>query len=551
MDYKKNKIISKWKNYSNENEILISFTEKMQKFILESKLNFASVYVNSVLTIFDFERLVNDNSIDDKKLSKACYQIGFYFDTYKSDYEKSLLFFFKSLTIYERTNKFDLQIKALYSIALVYRKMKLFSKSLEFFKKIIKIAKLYGKKELTNAAVYNEMANIYQLQNNLIESIKYHNIALKIAEKNKNQDLIGNISNDIGNFYIFQKKYEEALHFYKISLNHTNKDDKRGIVSTKINIAYCVFKNGNVKAAIEQLEKLISLPEVKHMSEILNSIHYFLAEMYIEVNPRKANVYFHKYIDQMRKNHDKESEKRILKLQTKYELNQKEKEKEIFRKKNKEIEQVNEKLQKHQEHLRLINHILRHDLINNLTVAKSGLRLYEHSSDKKFIQEGYISLKKSLELISRMHELEHFLVHHSKLKEFSLKKIIEEVAEKYDQSKIILKGNANIWGDEAITSVFDNIIRNAFLHGNASHIDINVNKNTDSCEICISNDGESIPKEFHNEIFKQHFTRGETGNTGLGLYIVKKTMERYGGDVFVTNCNPKGVTFHLIYKCIS
>ena len=34
-------------------------------------------------------------------------------------------------------------------------------------------------------------------------------------------------------------------------------------------------------------------------------------------------------------------------------------------------------------------------------------------------------------------------------------------------------------------------------------------------------------------------------HTGLGLYIVKKNMERYGGDARVENNTPKGTVFVL------
>ncbi len=41
---------------------------------------------------------------------------------------------------------------------------------------------------------------------------------------------------------------------------------------------------------------------------------------------------------------------------------------------------------------------------------------------------------------------------------------------------------------------------------------------------------------------------GETGNTGLGLYIVRKIMENYGGCVHVEDNTPKGAVFVLALK---
>ncbi|RLI75450.1 histidine kinase, partial [Archaeoglobales archaeon] len=42
---------------------------------------------------------------------------------------------------------------------------------------------------------------------------------------------------------------------------------------------------------------------------------------------------------------------------------------------------------------------------------------------------------------------------------------------------------------------------------------------------------------------------GETAHTGLGLYIVKRVVERYGGDVSVEDNKPKGAVFVVRLRC--
>ena len=55
--------------------------------------------------------------------------------------------------------------------------------------------------------------------------------------------------------------------------------------------------------------------------------------------------------------------------------------------------------------------------------------------------------------------------------------------------------------------------------------------------------GMGIPDEIKFMIFKEGFYHGKSGHTGIGLHIVKKTIERYGGYIYVDDNKPKGVAF--------
>ncbi|MCK4694401.1 MAG: HAMP domain-containing histidine kinase [Candidatus Cloacimonetes bacterium] len=44
------------------------------------------------------------------------------------------------------------------------------------------------------------------------------------------------------------------------------------------------------------------------------------------------------------------------------------------------------------------------------------------------------------------------------------------------------------------------------------------------------------------------FIHGKTGHTGLGLYIVSKAMESYGGSVSIEDNQPNGSVFILTFR---
>ena len=99
--------------------------------------------------------------------------------------------------------------------------------------------------------------------------------------------------------------------------------------------------------------------------------------------------------------------------------------------------------------------------------------------------------------------------------------------------------------DEAINSVMDNLVRNAVVHGKTDRIDINIVLDDKTCTIEVSDFGVGIPDDYKSKIFEEGESFGETRGTGLGLYIVKKVIERYGGEIEVEDNKPKGTKFTI------
>ena len=210
-----------------------------------------------------------------------------------------------------------------------------------------------------------------------------------------------------------------------------------------------------------------------------------------------------------------------------------------------ERKRAEEELEVHREHLKLINQILRHDVLNDLTAVKSALRLYESSNDEEFLKEASRYVDRGVGTIKRMRELESIISSHKDLEFYDVKDVIKKVIENYRFIQFTVEGKCRVLADEALSSVIDNIVRNAIGHGKTDRIDIKIDKNERYCEVRIADYGVGIPDEIKDKIFEEEFKYGETGNTGLGLHIVKKAMENYGGSVYVEDNTPQGAVFVL------
>jgi len=102
--------------------------------------------------------------------------------------------------------------------------------------------------------------------------------------------------------------------------------------------------------------------------------------------------------------------------------------------------------------------------------------------------------------------------------------------------------------DDAIDSVMDNIVRNAVVHGGTDRIDISIEEKDDDCWMRIADYGKGIPDDIKLRIFGEGESFGEKRGSGLGLYIVKKVIERYGGTIEVEDNKPNGAVFIVKFK---
>ncbi len=216
-----------------------------------------------------------------------------------------------------------------------------------------------------------------------------------------------------------------------------------------------------------------------------------------------------------------------------------------------ERKKIEEELKVSREQVAMINKILRHDVTNDLTVIRSALRLYGESGEERLLKEASERVGKSVNLIRRMRELETFISSRRDLKLCNIGSTIKEVIKNYPSIRFTIEGRGQVLADEALSSVIDNIIANALIHGKADSLEIKIEKVRDMYEIRIADNGIGIPDEIKGRIFEEDFSHGEEARTGLGLYIVKKTMENYGGSVRVEDNTPKGSVFVLKLKGVN
>ena len=100
---------------------------------------------------------------------------------------------------------------------------------------------------------------------------------------------------------------------------------------------------------------------------------------------------------------------------------------------------------------------------------------------------------------------------------------------------------------DQMRSVFNNLIKNALQSvPSGQHVTIRVTLRTDlsSVFIDVADDGNGIPEDVREKIFRPNFTTKSTG-MGLGLSLTKTIVINAGGEITFDTEVGKGTTFHI------
>ncbi len=212
------------------------------------------------------------------------------------------------------------------------------------------------------------------------------------------------------------------------------------------------------------------------------------------------------------------------------------------------LKKAEEELRNGRERLKMLNKIIRHDIANDFIVIKSAINIFRRSSDEKMIDEIEKRVNKSLTTIDSYRKYESFIDLNQDLEEFEITESLNDIIAEFPNIEFNIHGKCKVFADNALDSVFTNLISNSIKHGNSTKIDIKISSEQNICKIKFMDNGTGIPDKIKNQIFDEGFFHGQTGNTGIGLHIVKKTIERYEGSIFVEDNEPGGAVFLITLK---
>ncbi|MDP2664499.1 MAG: HAMP domain-containing sensor histidine kinase [bacterium] len=214
------------------------------------------------------------------------------------------------------------------------------------------------------------------------------------------------------------------------------------------------------------------------------------------------------------------------------------------------------------EFVSIVSHQLRSPLSNikwGLEILLSGRAGKVEAGEAEYLQ----ILKENS---NRMHELISDLLVASRIEEgglilqkqeFSFKELLADIVAGFKPWITASNMHLNIEGDENISrvntdpsllrQVIQNLLDNAIRYGKSA-VSLRYLKKGRNVYFEVTDDGVGIPKEDQKFIFQRFFrsanaVKHQTEGSGLGLYIAKAMLEKFGGNIGFASEENKGSTF--------
>ncbi|MEO5357951.1 MAG: PAS domain S-box protein [Nitrospirae bacterium YQR-1] len=101
-----------------------------------------------------------------------------------------------------------------------------------------------------------------------------------------------------------------------------------------------------------------------------------------------------------------------------------------------------------------------------------------------------------------------------------------------------------------IKTMTENLIGNAIKYAKRL-IEIKLQQTADEVFLSVEDDGKGIAGEFHEKIFEEYFQAPESEKgTGLGLYSVKRVVEKHNGKISLKSTLNIGTCFEVKIPCV-
>lgn len=225
-------------------------------------------------------------------------------------------------------------------------------------------------------------------------------------------------------------------------------------------------------------------------------------------------------------------------------------------KRNKELKRINEELDK-------FVYSASHDLRAPLTSIMGLVNLAKQDGNTG---NTTLYLKMIEDSIGRLEHFINDIIDYSRNSSVAVKSSVidfnslldETISElKYLRENGDIKINVNIKGEKEFVTdsrrirvILNNLISNAIkyhdLKKSQKYVNIDISYNEQKANIVVSDNGSGIAQEHHQKIFDM-FYRASEGNdgSGLGLYIVKETLEKLNGTINLASKSDEGTTFTM------
>ncbi len=498
-----------------------------------------------------FSALNNERGIADATYSIAGVQ-------YKTDnFHQGLMSLMDCLVIYRKYNDYHNQSRVLKSMGTIYEYFGDQKRAIEVYEEAVHAGEMIGDKNLQSNA-FNPLSGILLDIGEVKKSMEM--IQKSVEMKEETGDIRGLAFSLYGRGKVFTqlKEYLKAEQDFLKSIEiHEKMGEKLGQAMTRRKLGILYRKMNQVEKAKIEFHKALELSKTYNMALIKFKVCYELFGIAKDEGHKDEAIrYLEKYIAEKETVINVKALKIIESYETIGRMETLEREAKIQKEKAQIIEHKNQDLD-------AFFYRISHDLKGPIT-SLIGLdyRVRDEISDTKvlrYMDEFKTQVYRMNNILDELIKITRLDHEDTEKRVIDFKKMIEECIQSFQYAPNFSKIKFEVQVEDAINfagewslinTILQNLIENAIKYSNYDQstpsISIKVRQSA-KLEILIKDNGVGIPDEVQTRMF-QMFYRGQSHlpGSGLGLYILKRAVEKINGEIKVHSKVGEGSIFHIL-----
>lgn len=489
---------------------------------------------------------------DLRGIALAKYNIGSTY--YRTDnFSKGLIFMLQSLKIFEQLNDYHNQARVLKSIGTVYEYFQDYTNAEVAYKRCVEAGRKVNDLNSESNA-YNPLSGLYLKQNRVAEAMDLIELSIRIKKQTGDKRGLSFAIYGRSKVYVKQNKLKEAEADLLESLQlHEQAGDQLGLSMTYNKLGQLYLLLRDFKRAEEYLQKALSQTLRFSISIIAIKVYYqlYLLEK-LKGNIPEAFVYLENYLQMKERLINSETLHVIRSYEEKLRIETLELEAKVQREKREIIEAKNDELDS-------FFYRVSHDLKGPISSLQGLYNLVKLDVTDP-VALPYFEMYRSQ--VNRIHSIVMGLINLTQMKHLEAKKeqiefyslVNECIAsysylENFKRIKFIIEIQDGIeffseW--TIVNTILQNLIENAIKYSSTVNpfVKIQVMQAEELLKIVVEDNGHGIDEVHQSKIFDM-FYRANLGakGSGLGLYILKRAVERLNGKIELESQLHKGSVF--------
>jgi PAS domain S-box-containing protein len=221
------------------------------------------------------------------------------------------------------------------------------------------------------------------------------------------------------------------------------------------------------------------------------------------------------------------------------------------------------RLGRQNERLELLNHIVRHDIHNDMTIISGWLSLLREDVDPEIAERFDDIVRASEHVMELLHGVGEALSVIGTDSELSLKPTplaaalrseIGRIRDVHTEATVEVRGElptVDVLANEMLSSVFRNLLVNAVTHARTDEptavVDTAVTDET--ATVTVTDEGPGLSEELTEALNDPDQSVAEAGGVGVGLYLVETLVAAYDGDIEVRErADGEGTVFTVSFR---